>query len=209
MACVIGWAFAQLSGGQILTDFREDLSIALAQQLPEVAEETERQALMAEYQNLLERFLDLLVRIWPALVAIGLLAHVGMAFLIVRWLAGLIAGPTGLPVWRPFPQWQVPFYLVWVLVLGLFLIALHQKGLSRVGVNVVLVAAGVFSLQGLAVQVFLFARVCPPWVRIVFWVVAAVFFAPLIFASSVLLGIGDQWLNLRRLPRGRGDLPLP
>ena len=42
-------------------------------------------------------------------------------------------------------------------------------------------------------------RVALPWLRVLFWAIAGVFFAPLVLAAAVLLGLFDQWLDLRKL----------
>jgi hypothetical protein len=64
---------------------------------------------------------------------------------------------------------------------------------------VIIVALSFLSVQGLSVQIHVMGRMMPPWVRILFWGLAAVFLAPLIVLSSALLGVVDQWLDMRRL----------
>ena len=67
----------------------------------------------------------------------------------------------GAAGWRPppFGQWRLPFYLVWVLILGLGLMVTRLPLAGHVGVNVALLAATVLSVQGIAVQFHATARI--------------------------------------------------
>jgi hypothetical protein len=98
-----------------------------------------------------------------------------------------------------FHEWRLPFYVVWILCAGVGLVVLRLGDLSQLGINLTLIAALLLSVQGLAVQINLGARFFAPWVRIVFWALAAVLFAPFVLAGSAVIGLADQWLDWRRL----------
>ncbi len=198
LVLVVGWAAAQLPIEQIIAEFGQDLRASVQQAVAANLEESARQVQLAEYEKLIDGLQNLLSKLWPGLIALGLLGNAGVIWLLGRWLGRRVRpGFTGRPV-PAFHQWGMPFYLVWVLAVGLLLVAMRQGVWSQAGLNLILVAATLFSIQGLAVQIFLLGRICPPWVRIVFWTAAALFFAPLILVSSAVIGLCDQWLNLRR-----------
>jgi hypothetical protein len=109
-----------------------------------------------------------------------------------------------LPSWRPprFGRWRLPFYLVWLLIAGLGLMILRHPVALTVGLNLALFAAILLAVQGVAVQVWVTGRMFSLLGRIVFWTVMGLFMTPLVLASGVLLGLVDQWLDLRGLERG-------
>jgi hypothetical protein len=69
----------------------------------------------------------------------------------------------------------------------------------------VVVAAVFLVLQGLGVQAWLVSRVLPPAGQIVFWVLGTLFFAPALIGGGALIGLADQWMDLRRLRRPPHD----
>jgi uncharacterized protein YybS (DUF2232 family) len=196
---VTWWAAAQLSYEQLITETGQDLVTALQQSLPGGEEAATQAAQMEVYEEHLAATLDLLVRIWPGLLCLGLVAHVGLVLLLVRGLVRWRGRSIDLRSVPPFHQWRLPFYLVWILAAGLALMIVRGDAPTRIGLNTILVAVTLLSVQGLAVQINLAGRVLPPWLRIVFWTVVAIFFAPLVLIGSVLVGLVDQWLDLRRL----------
>jgi len=198
MVLVVANTLVPVSSEDLLTEYGRNLTEALRQSLPPGGDEVTRQTLIAEYERVIAGTTKLLVRIWPAVLFAGLVGEIGLVMVLVRWLAILAAKHISLRPWPPFPQWEVPFYWVWVLAVGLVLIVLRRGSSPQIGINLVLVAALMFSVHGLAVQVNLLGRLCPPWLRIVFWTVTAFCFAPFLLIGSAVLGLCDQWLNLRK-----------
>ena len=204
LIAVAVWVMVQWPSDQLLEEFNAELIRTLRDNLPGSGNEASQQALVGEYERIIGTFTRIMRTVWPGTVFIGLLAHVGMVFLLVRWLAKVVRRDLILLPVLPFHQWRVPFYLVWLLAISLVFILARAGILPRIGLNLVLVAAVLFSVQGLAVQVNLLSRVFPPWARILFWATAALFFAPVILFVSVFLGLVDQWLDLRRITGAMG-----
>jgi hypothetical protein len=126
----------------------------------------------------------------------------GQALIILGtvWLAVRLLGfPRDWWCWPPFAVWRLPFYLVWVLILGIGLALIKVPYVSTGGLNLALLTGLVISVQGVAVQAHVVSRVLPVSGRLVFWTVMGVFFLPLLLASGLVLGLADQWLDLRRL----------
>jgi len=62
-----------------------------------------------------------------------------------------------------------------------------------------LLTACIISIQGVAVQWHVTNRLLSNLGKVFYWLVMGFFFAPLILASGVVLGLVDQWVDLRRL----------
>jgi hypothetical protein len=105
----------------------------------------------------------------------------------------------------PFARWRLPFYLVWLLVAGLGLMLTRTAYLATAGLNLALLVACILSVQGIAVQWQVTSRLLSNLGRLLYWLVMGVFFAPLVLVSGVLLGLVDQWADLRRLEAAPGD----
>jgi hypothetical protein len=199
LIAVAVWVMVQWPSDQILADFNAELTRTLKESLPAGSDDASQLALLEEYERIIGTLTRIMSTVWPGTVLLGLLAHVGLVYLLVRWLARVVRRDLILLAVPSFHQWRVPFYLVWLLAIGLVFILSRAGDLPRFGLNLVLVTAVLFSVQGLAVQVNLLSRVFPPWARILFWAAAALFFAPVILFTSVLLGLVDQWFDLRRM----------
>ncbi|MFO7654769.1 MAG: DUF2232 domain-containing protein [Candidatus Krumholzibacteriia bacterium] len=179
---------------------------AAAERLPSQMTAAEREAALREYDERMADVVAMAGRIWPGVLALGLLAVaagiVAVTAAALRWLGGWGGG---LP-WSRFARWRLPFYLVWVLAAGLVMILTRQGVVFVAGVNAILVTAALLAVQGIAVQVHVIGRMVGPRGQVVFWIAAGLFFAPLVVASGALLGLLDQWLDIRRLDAG-GEPP--
>ncbi len=202
LAALSLWAMVGLPLADLLAESGRDLAATLERGLPAGLDEAARQAATARIEREVAAVGRALLRIWPALLALGLLSQAALTVLLVRWLGGRWGRVGRL---RPLPspaRWRLPFYVVWALVAGLALLALRRDPAAGAGLNLVIVAAALLTLQGLSVQVDVVARALSPWGRALFWILAALFLAPVLLAASVLLGLVDQWLDLRRLAGG-------
>jgi hypothetical protein len=197
------WLTARQSPGQMLTQAGQDLTTGLERVLPPVADQKEqeqRQRLLAEYEHGAAAVGKLLAWLWPGVIVLGGLAQTGLDLLLLRAVVPRAVDRVALRPLPVFSSWRLPFHVVWLLVAGIGLIVLRQSGAMRAGVNLVLVAAALLSVQGLAVQAHWAARLLSPGMRILFWTLVGLFLAPPLLVISVLLGLVDQWLDLRRLP---------
>jgi hypothetical protein len=133
---------------------------------------------------------DLAARFYPAVVALGSVAALGLAWWAYRRLVAM-ESPLGL-----LRDFRFSDDLVWVRIAGLALVVAPLGDVaSRIGGNVLGFMAGIYALRGLAVGV---ALVGSPGV--VGTIVAAVFgllLWPLTVTSAAVLGISDTWLDLR------------
>jgi hypothetical protein len=184
---------------------RQQVTPVLEETIPPGAEPAQRIREQERIQAWLDEALALGARLYPLAVLVNLLAR-AMAVLVLTWVAVRLGG-WWLPSWRPeaFGRWRLPFYLVWLLVAGLGLVLMRHPVAVTVGLNVALLAAGLLAVQGLAVQFWVTGRLLSPLGRIVFWTVMGLLLTPLVVASGAVLGLADQWLDLRGLDRGPRD----
>lgn len=198
---ILVWSSLQVPVSEQLDLYRGEMLKALEKNLPANASETQRTQALAEEKRKLDQVTGLAAKIYPSLLGVGVLGQAGIILALV-WL-GIKALGMAPQRWRlpPFTAWRVPFYVVWVLVLGLGLLVTRQPVLANAGLNLTLLAAGILSVQGTAIQFHVTGRLMSGAGRVVYWAVMGIFFAPLVMASGVVLGLVDQWWDIRRLDR--------
>jgi len=195
----IVWSLTEMPVADQIQILETDMLELLEENIPSGASEADRAKALETEIRALERMMDLAERIYPWVLGLGLLGQaaiiMGLIGLVLRRLGFARVG-WGLP---PFTRWRVPFYLVWILVAGVGLMLTRAPVAASAGLNLALLAGTVICVQGLAVQFFVTGRMMGPAVRTVYWLIMGVLFPFLILASGVVLGLVDQWWDLRRL----------
>lgn len=207
------WSLLEMPPTDQLEILEPQLLEMLEQNLPAGASEADRAKALEVETLALRRMMEMAARIYPWVLGLGVLGQAGIILVITAWglrRMGIPWAGWGVP---PFTRWRLPFYLVWVLVAGLGLMVTRAPILGTAGLNLALLAASVICLQGLSVQFWVTARMMGPALRTAYWLFMGVFFAPLILASGVVLGLADQWMDIRRLNAppeedGNGDAPV-
>lgn len=144
-----------------------------------------------------------LVRLWPALVALTLWLGAWLAYrLLGRW--GRVTAPLGRRLRRrPFVRFRLSEPVVWALIAGLAAMWVPLEMVRRVAANVLVIAAILCALQGLAVGAWwLNRRGMGVGARFLLVVVMLVFLPPVVLVGAVLLGLAEHWLALRERPHG-------
>jgi len=172
------------------------------ERLPADATEAQRTASLAEFERQMSGALKVSARIWPSLLALGLLAQAALGVGLGRMLARAGGAHLVRPAGRPFAVWEVPGATVWVLAAGLLLLLAAGEPGKLAGLNLTILAGLALSVQGVAVQVWVTGRYLPPAGRAVYWLLAAFFIAPVVVAAGAFIGLMDQWWDLRKLHRG-------
>jgi hypothetical protein len=202
---MILWAVAEVPVQEQLQMVSQEMLSVLEENLPPGATQDQRVLALEEETRNLEKMSALAARIYPFVIGVGLLGQGGLILALVwfavRRLNVAVAG-WSLP---PFSRWRLPFYLVWTLVVGLGLMLTRTPYLAAAGLNLALLAACVLSVQGVAVQFHVTSRILSKMGRLFYWLVMGIFFAPLVLISGVVLGLVDQWADLRRLQVTPGD----
>lgn len=181
-------SFAGITGSpgpvQVIQD---NLDHAMAMAL-EVEEE---EAAAATIDNL-RRVVD---RTWPALFVISLITLVWLNLLASHWL--LRRKDPQLSPWPEFKHWRLPDHLVLLAAVAILLWLLRLEPLATVGLNLVLILAMLYFMQGLGIMSFLLAHwQLPPLLRgICYGLVLLQIYGPVLLA---ILGLADVHLDLRR-----------
>jgi hypothetical protein len=135
--------------------------------------------------------------VFPALLGLATLAALALAALLHEHERGRRVGP--------LREFRFDGALVWVLIAGLAAMAL-PLGMAawRTGANVAAFMAGLYAVRGVAVIVTLWAGAAPVvWVA---GIVACLLLYPLALPATVVIGLGDTWLDLRaRLRAARAN----
>lgn len=214
------WALTLMSPAEMFADLESQLLEIIEQGLPAGASDADRTRVMEDQARYLGEFVGRMLLVYPWMLGLGLLGQAGIILGLTGWgirRLGVAWPGWGLP---PFTRWRLPFYLVWVMVAGIVLYLSRISWLGTAGLNLALLAASVIALQGLAIQFWVTGRLMSPQgplgrmgppLQVAYWVIAGVFLALVILASSLVLGLADQWMDIRRLNEtgveGEGNSP--
>ena len=199
------WSVRQVGVDEQMSLLRQDMTTVFESRIPASATPQQRQEALDRELKRLDAVLDVLARIYPAMLATGLLTQ-ALLILGLVWMSARITG--GLTQGRrfgSFARFRVPFGVVWLFIAGLGLIVTRAEPAATAGLNLALLTALVLSIQGIAVQVEVLGRMLSPAGRMMYWLVMGMFFAPLVVAAGVLLGLADQWLDFRKLDAAEVD----
>lgn len=151
-----------------------------------------------ELTRLLYGAAELQALLFPATMALGSVAALGVAWWAYRRLAAREWTPL-----RPLPEFRFRDELVWVLIVGLVLLVLPLGGWAvRTGSNLVLFMAGLYALRGVAVLLALMGA--PGLGGLLLGTLVALVLFPLAVAiagAALVLGVTDTWLDLRSRKR--------
>lgn len=193
------WSTLQLPLDAQMQDFTDQALEAQRELLVGTADERQVELSLAKEARKLEAVSGVLLRIFPGLLALGVLGQGGLILALIYWVTRRMRVAPAFRSLPPFTRWQLPFYLVWILVAGIGLVLTRQADLVTAGLNIVLVALLLISIQGVAIQGFVTNSLMSGPVQIVFWLVMGFLFIPLLIISGILLGLADYWLDIRRL----------
>ncbi|MBU8870443.1 MAG: YybS family protein [Gemmatimonadales bacterium] len=198
LAPVLIWSAFKVPVRENLDVFRSATLESMEETLWQGLGESELGQVRQREEARLEEAIGVMERIFPSLLVVGVLGQSGLILLLVAWLARLSGGAPGLRSVGSFTGWRLPFYLVWVLVLGMGLLLTRLPYLATSGLNLVLVAGMLISLQGLAVQTFFTSRILPGPVQVIFWLIMGMPLVLMLLVTSLVLGLADQWVDMRR-----------
>jgi uncharacterized protein YybS (DUF2232 family) len=150
--------------------------------------------------------------ILPKLI-FSLLLSFALAIIWLTMLAGnrFVLKFAGYRPWAHYSVWQLPDRLVWLLI-GSTVLAMLPLGVIRLaGVNTLIVLCVIYFFQGFSIfSYFLHKWNVPPFLR--FLLYGMMLFQSFGTALLLVIGIGDVWMDLRRLkkhlvkPDDDGDL---
>jgi hypothetical protein len=129
----------------------------------------------------------------PSVIMLGLFLTALVNYVLARaWLRG--------EGFRPFAAEAVSDHLVWPVIGGGLLLVSGHPGLTLVGLNLLIVLAPLYAIQGLAVLRHFCQRVAVPrLLQVVGFGLFAVH--PLLLVVAACLGLSDLWIDFRKIRR--------
>jgi uncharacterized protein YybS (DUF2232 family) len=127
----------------------------------------------------------------PAVILDGLLVMALVNYLLAR----LCLRGRGF---RAFAEEAVPDHLVWAVIVGGAMLVSQSEPVERVGLNLLVVLAPLYAIQGLAVLRHLFqkARVPRPLQGVSFGLFVV---QPLLLVLAACVGLSDLWIDFRKI----------
>lgn len=139
-----------------------------------------------------------MLEIVPALTVMGCTILVWANFLICDKIVEL--RKSWSPRWQNLKLWQAPERLVWVLVVSGFCVLVPLGVLKVIAINVLMVTALVYFLQGLSIVAFYFdKKAVPKFIRGMVYVLIGI--QQLLTLLVIVLGLFDTWFDFRKLHR--------
>ncbi len=197
-AGVFGFAFAARPGVWEAIDWRmaERVRLAVAEWSTALGALLD-EPLAAETVDAMTRWVEAQVDLFPAMLALGTLSALGVAW----WMYGRWARGWASPLGR-VREFRFSDHFVWLLIGGLALALFGQgEGWERAGWNSVLFMAALYVVRG--VGVVLFASGGLSFFGGLLFALAVLLVPPLVIAGTLVIGVGDTWLDLRTMLRKR------
>lgn len=188
------WSFQEVSLDEQFDQVIEQYIEARKEMLEGTADPKQVEMTLESEKRQYREAADLTRKFLPAMMGMGIGGMAGIILAMAWVLAKTLGLDLGQRSWPPFGRWRLPFYMVWVLVVGLGLFITRQPHVATAGLNVALIVGTLMSVQGAAVQWEMTRGKMGLIVRILYLLVAGFIFLPL-----VVLGLADQWLDFRKL----------
>lgn len=139
---------------------------------------------------------ELVPRILPGILCCMVILTVWMNQVV--WNSLLLRYLPEKAPWPPYGYWKLPEQVVWVPIAATVLFLFGSGALKDIGLNLILISGVLYFFQGFAVFIHLLVRWnVPVYVRFLLYFILVVQSYGLVLLS--LLGIGDIWLNFRKL----------
>jgi len=197
---VFGFAFAARPGAWATIDWRvtERIRLSVAGAAAELSARLD-EPLSADTLDAITAWVEAQIEFFPAFLALATLAGLGIAWWMYgRWARGW-PGPLGR-----LSEFRFSDHLVWVLIGGLALALFGLgEGWARAGWNSVVFMGALYVLRG--VGVILFASGGLSFFGGIVFAVAVLLLAPIVIAGTLVIGVGDTWLDLRTRLRERAS----
>jgi uncharacterized protein YybS (DUF2232 family) len=156
---------------------------------------------LAVVKQTMDTAADLVIRIYPALIAITLIAMAGCNLALLRRFS--LAGYSGLNI-GVFRDYRNPDILVWVMIVAGFSMMAGNQIITTPALNILAVITLLYFLQGLAVLFTVIARQSIAGVlRVGLYIMLVL--QPYLAALVAAIGIFDLWGDFRT-PRKQENL---
>jgi len=189
---VFGLAFVARPEAWAAVDWRigERIRVAIATAI-ETAGALQGEPLPQEARDAITDAVGVQIELFPAILSLGTLAALGLAW----WLYGRWARGWARPLGR-LREFRFSDHLVWLLIGGLAATLFGiGEGWERAGSNTLVFMGALYVLRGIGVVLFVNGGLS--FFGAFVFAVAVLFLAPIVIAGMLVIGVGDTWLDLR------------
>lgn len=174
---------------------RERVVGAVAEALALVRAVGDGEIVTPEVESSIFQTAQVQAHIFPALVGLGTVAALVLAWWAYARMAVGRKGSIGR-----LRDFRFEDQLVWVFIAGLGLVVLASgEALTRAGTNTVVFMGALYALRGAAVFLFLNGGISI--LGGVLLAIAMLYVAPILAMAAMIVGLGDTWLDVRAKAR--------
>lgn len=156
---------------------------------------------LASLRQSMEQAGTFIARTYPALITVSLCLIAGINLLLLRKLSARFSLPLFL---GEFKRFKNPDQLVWVLIIAGFAMLVETQYVSLPALNLLIVVAAAYFIQGMAVMAHAFERFSVPlFIRLIFYLLLSL--QPFLTLVVAALGIFDLWGDFRT-PKNKQNL---
>ena len=186
-------AYSVTSGINLDAEVQKWLSAGIAQTASLYSKSGLKEAELHALQQGLQQVGSVMVKVYPALLAISQTLIVIITMIAITGFAR--RGQLQLAVGE-FREFRNTDHLVWFLIVSGFAMLADIEIVDKVALNILLVVCFAYFFQGLAVMTHFFTRFSVPAIgRFLFY--TFLLLQPYLMAGVVVLGIFDIWGNFR------------
>ena len=190
---VVAAAFVARPGWWRVVDWsvRDELSAGAARGIAVLVDVQGPEGLPADFVDTVYAMAGVQADLFPAFLGLASLAGLGVAWWIYNRVAQGRSGALG-----PLQGFRFDDHLIWGFIAGLLLIALSAgDGWTRIGSNTLVFMGALYVLRGAGVILFLNGGLT--WLGGLMLVLGMLLVAPVILGATLLIGLGDTWLDVR------------
>jgi len=149
-----------------------------------------------QFKEYLKILIDVVKRVYPALMIVGTGFVVWINIVISRPLFRLMN--LKYPAFGPMDKWHAPDLMVWGVIASGFTLFLSIPGVKLIAINGLIVMLTIYVFHGLSILLFFLNKYrVPSWLR--FGIYFLIFFQQIFLIVLALAGLFDQWVDFRKL----------
>ena len=148
---------------------------------------------LAGLETALSQVESLAVRLYPALIVIGIALTAGLNLLVLQRFRASLGRELSLGRLSDFKN---PDFVVWILIISGFALLTDNPFIDRVALNLLTVVVFLYVAQGVAVVLWFFRKLAlPRFVTVLFCLLLLL--QPILAVIAAALGLFDLWADFR------------
>lgn len=177
-----------------------DQTMRIMQESGQMAEIAKRGVSESEFRTQIYEMMNLIKTLFPSMILVSVSALAYLTYALARTVSKKLSFT--VPQLVSFKEWRLPWYTIWILILGIGSTLLSEQigfgALKAVGANLTFIGVLTFFLVGLSLIIYFYKKTqFSRFMKIIF-VVFLILNLPVGFWFIALIGLMDTILNLRR-----------